>query len=324
MDKADTNLTKDWLKKPFLLSGKRVYVAGYRGMVGAALCRRLAKDNCEILTTDRAALDLTQQSAVQKWFSKNKPDIVILAAAKVGGIHANATYPADFLYDNLMIAANVIHAAYEASVQKLLFLGSSCIYPKYAENPIPEDALMTGALEPTNAPYALAKISGIGLCESYRRQYDCDFISAMPCNLYGPGDRFDLQNSHVIPALIMKAHAAKMAGDKILEVWGSGKPRREFLYVDDLANGLLHLLKYYSGSQHINIGAGEDLTIADLAQTICDVIGFEGDLAFNAHYPDGTNRKLMDSSKIMSKGWAPQTSLYEGLKHSYAWYLRHL
>ncbi|MEZ5814200.1 MAG: GDP-L-fucose synthase [Alphaproteobacteria bacterium] len=308
-----------WLDTPFDLSGKRVWVAGHRGMVGGALCRRLQSEDCEVVTSD---FDLREQAAVHGWMGENKPDVVVIAAAKVGGILANDTYPADFLYDNLMIEANIIHAAHEAGVEKLLFLGSSCIYPKEAAQPLLEDALLGGALEPTNEAYAIAKIAGIKLCEAYRKQYGRDFISAMPCNLYGPGDRFDEEGSHVIPALIMKAHGAKERGAEALVVWGSGKPLREFLYVDDLAEALVFMLKRYSGVQHVNIGAGEDISISDLAVMIAGVVGFEGGIVFDTNKPDGMFRKLMDSGRIRKAGWEPKTGLEEGLALSYGAFLR--
>ncbi len=304
------------------LTGKRIWVAGHNGMVGAAVCRMLKDEGCEILTAARDALDLRDQVAVHAWMAAQKPDVVVLAAAKVGGILANSSYPADFLYDNLMIEANVIHGAHLAGVEKLLFLGSSCIYPKEAQNPISEEALLTGALEPTNEAYAIAKIAGIKLCQAYRAQHDCDFISAMPCNLYGPGDMFDEEKSHVIPALMMKAHEAKVSGAEFLEVWGSGKPRREFLYVDDLARGLVMLLKTYSADKPINIGAGEDSSIRELAEMICDVVGFTGTLKFDDSKPDGTYRKLMNSSRLFGAGWSPDVGLKGGLERTYQWFVQ--
>lgn len=303
-----------WLETPYNLAGKRVWVAGASGMVGSAVCRRLASENCEILTVPRSDLDLTRQADVERWMAENRPDVVILAAAKVGGIGANAAYPADFLYDNLMIEANVIHGAYKYGVEKLLFLGSSCIYPKEAVQPISEDALLSGPLEPTNEAYAVAKIAGIKLCQAYRAQKGCDFISAMPCNLYGPGDTYDLENSHVIPALIMKAMAAKEAGAEELVVWGSGKPLREFLYVDDLADALVFLLNYYSGLTQVNVGSGEEVSIAELAQMICEAAGFEGQLVFDESKPDGTMRKVMDSSALQKADWYALTPLNKGIK----------
>lgn len=306
----------------YSLSGKRIYVAGHSGLVGSALLRRLARENCEILSAPRDLLDGRDQSAVLRWMQEKRPDAVIVAAAKVGGIKANMDAPAAFLYDNLMIAANIIHAAHVTGVEKLLFLGSSCIYPKEAQNPIPESALMSGALEPTNAPYALAKIAGIGLCEAYRAQYGCDFITAMPCNLYGPNDNFDLDSAHVIPALIRKAHEAKLSNVPEMIVWGSGKPRREFLHVDDLADALVFLMQHYSGVAPVNIGAGEDMPIADLARKIAGVAGFSGALRYDASKPDGVAGKLLDTSFMRSLGWKPSLSLEEGLRRTYCWYVQ--
>jgi GDP-L-fucose synthase len=303
------------------LAGKRVYLAGHAGMVGSAVHRRLASEDCEVLTTTRSDVDLRNQAAVQAWMADAKPDAVIVAAAKVGGILANDTQPADFLYDNLMIEANLIHAAYEAKVEKLLFLGSSCIYPKHAEQPMREDALLTGPLEPTNEWYAIAKIAGIKMCQAYRKQYGCDFISAMPTNMYGFNDNFDLQSSHVLPALIVKVHNAKLNGDKSYEVWGSGAPLREFMYADDCADALVHLLKNYSGQSHVNVGTGEEVSIRQLAETICEVIGFDGNLVFDASKPDGTPRKLMDSSLLRGMGWSPKVQLKQGIARTYQWYL---
>lgn len=306
------------------LEGKRIYVAGHRGMVGSALVRRLKPENpAEILTVGREEVDLKDQVAVNAWMKQARPDAVFLPAAKVGGILANDSYPADFLYDNLMIAANVIDAAYGAGVEKLLFLGSSCIYPKHADQPIGEDALLTGPLEPTNEWYAIAKIAGIKLCQAYRKQHDADFISAMPTNLYGPGDNYDLQSSHVIPALIRKAHEAKVSDAKSMEIWGSGTPRREFLHVNDCADALVHLMKVYSDHQHVNVGSGEDLTIENLARLVMEVVGFEGELTKDISKPDGTPRKLMGAEKIRELGWKPTIPLRSGLKDSYAWYLHH-
>lgn len=302
----------------FDLAGRRVWVAGHRGMVGSALVRRLAREPVgEILTADRGALDLTRQAAVEDWVAANRPDVVIVAAARVGGIAANAARPVDFLHDNLMIEANIMRAAADAGVAKLLFLGSSCIYPKFAEQPIKESALLTGSLEPTNQWYAVAKIAGIKLAEAYRAQAGLDFISAMPTNLYGPGDNYDLESSHVIPALLRKAVAARDGGGP-LTVWGSGTPRREFLHVDDLADALVHLLVHYSGAEHINVGFGEDLTIAELARTIAEVVGYDGEIAFDASRPDGTPRKLMDSSQLASLGWRPRIGLRDGLADAYS------
>ena len=303
------------------LSGKRVYVAGHRGMVGSAIVRRLASEGCEVLTADRS-VDLREQAAVRDWYAANRPDTVVVAAAKVGGILANDTYPADFLYDNLMIEANLIEAAYRNDVEKLLFLGSSCIYPKMAPQPIPEDALLTGPLEPTNEWYAVAKIAGIKLCQAYRRQHGCDYISAMPTNLYGPGDNFDLKSSHVLPALIRKAHEAKEAGAAFIEIWGTGSPRREFLHVDDLADGCIFLLKEYSGDEHVNLGSGTDIPIIELTHLVCEVVGFDGAISKDASKPDGTPRKLMSGDKIAAMGWAPKVSLREGIKDAYRAFLR--
>jgi len=305
----------------FSLKGKRVWVAGHRGMVGAALVRRLASEDCELVFADRATVDLRRQAEVEAWMEANHPDVVFLAAAKVGGILANDTFPAQFLYDNLMIEANIIQAAHQAKVQKLLFLGSSCIYPKHADQPITEDALLTGPLEPTNEWYAIAKIAGIKMAQAYRRQYGCDFISAMPTNLYGPGDNFDLQSSHVLPALIRKAHEAKLSGADHLVVWGSGKPYREFLHVDDCADACVFLMKHYSDEGHINVGSGTDITIRELAETIAAVVGFTGGLTFDASKPDGTPRKLMSADKLRGMGWAPRINLDQGLGSTYAEFL---
>ena len=304
----------------YSLKNKKIWVAGHNGLVGSAMVRLLESKGHEVLTLGRAALDLRNQEGVQRWMEEHKPDVVVLAAAKVGGIGANMAAPADFIYDNLMIEANVIHGAYLCGVEKLLFLGSSCIYPKDAPSPIKEDALLSGALEPSNAPYALAKITGIEMCKAYRAQYGCDFISAMPCNLYGPGDNFDLQSAHVIPALMAKARAAKVAGDKVLSVWGSGKPRREFLYSDDLAAALLVLLERYSDSNPVNIGTGEDITITALAAEIMHAIDFDGALEFDDKKPDGVFEKRLDTQVIKALGWEPVTSLQDGLARLYDWY----
>ncbi|TRD11430.1 GDP-L-fucose synthase [Erythrobacter insulae] len=305
------------------LNGKRIYVAGHRGMVGGAIVRQLEDRGVEVLTAPRE-VDLREQAAVRDWFAANRPDGVIVAAAKVGGILANDNYPAEFLYDNLMIEANVIEAAYRNDTEKLLFLGSSCIYPKLAPQPIPEDALLTGPLEPTNEWYAIAKITGIKLCESYRKQYGADYISAMPTNLYGPGDNFDLQSSHVLPALIRKAHEAKLAGAQSIMIWGSGTPRREFLHVDDLAAGCVFLLENYSDAGHVNLGSGTDLTINELVETVCKVVGFEGTIERDTSKPDGTPRKLMDGSKIAALGWSPKIGLEEGITDAYRWFLENV
>ncbi len=305
----------------YALAGKRVFVAGHRGMVGAALVRRLTTEGCEIVTRDRTLLDLRNQDAVRLFFSEAKPHAVILAAAKVGGILANARYPADFLKDNLSIQSNVIDAAFASGVEKLLFLGSSCIYPKLAAQPIPEDALLTGPLEPTNEWYAIAKIAGLKLCEAYRRQHGADFISAMPTNLYGPGDNFDLERSHVIPALIRRAHDARLSNDPALTIWGTGQVRREFLHVDDAADALVHLLCTYSADQQVNVGSGVDLPIIDLARQIAAAVGYTGEILTDPTKPDGTPRKLLDVSKLSGTGWLPKISLGEGLSQTYDWYV---
>ncbi len=299
----------------------KIYVAGHRGMVGSAICRQLEKNGfSNIITRTSSELDLTQQQAVSDFFEKEKPKFVFLAAAKVGGIHANNTYRADFLYRNLMMESNVIHAAYLYGVEKLLFLGSSCIYPKMAPQPLKEDSLLTGTLEYTNEPYAIAKIAGIKLCEAYRDQYGCNFISAMPTNLYGPNDNYDLQNSHVLPALIRKFHEAKIQGASSVEVWGTGSPLREFLHVDDLAEACCFLMQNYNEKQFVNVGCGSDLSIKDLAEMIQDVVGFKGALIWNTEKPDGTPRKLMDISKIKSLGWSPKIELNLGIQMVYKEY----
>lgn len=302
------------------LNRKRVYVPGHGGMVGGALVRRLAREECDVVVTDRS-IDLREQAAVRAWFLQNRPQVVVLAAAKVGGILANDRYPAEFLYDNLMIEANIIEAARLAGVEKLLFLGSSCIYPKLAPQPITEDALLTGPLEPTNEWYAVAKIAGIKLCQAYRRQYGCNFISAMPTNLYGPGDNYHPTGSHVLPALIRKAHEAKVAGAQQVEIWGTGTPRREFLHVDDLADACLFLLRHYSEDAPINVGSGTDLSILELAQAVCRVVGFDGTIKTDTTKPDGTPRKLMSSDRIAALGWQPRIGLLEGIADAYRHFL---
>jgi len=310
-------------KEPlYSLKGKSVWVAGHRGMVGSAIADRLKKEDCEILAVSRSEVDLRRAEQVEAWMERMRPDAVVLAAARVGGIFANDSSPADFIYDNLMIEANVIDAARRFDVEKLVFLGSSCIYPRLAAQPISESALLSGPLEKTNEWYAIAKISGVKLCQAYRRQHGCDFISAMPTNLYGPRDNFDLMTSHVLPALIAKAHVAKEERAASLDVWGSGSPRREFLYVDDAADAVVHLMKHYSGEEHVNIGTGADLPIADLAQLVCDVVGFRGALRFDVSKPDGTPRKLLDVSRIAELGWRPRVSLEEGIERTYLWYLQ--
>jgi GDP-L-fucose synthase len=296
----------------------RIYVAGHRGMVGSAIVRKLEHEgHTNLLVKTSAQLDLRNQQAVDAFFEDNRPDYVFLAAAKVGGIHANNVYRAEFLFDNLMIEANIIHAAYKYGVKKLLFLGSSCIYPKLAQQPLQEESLLTGALEPTNEPYAIAKIAGIKLCEAYRDQYGCNFISAMPTNLYGPNDNYDLNNSHVLPALIRKFHTAKMNGDAEVEVWGTGSPLREFLHVDDLAEGCYHLMLHYNEKLFVNIGTGEDLTIKALAELVRDIVGFSGNIRWNTEKPDGTPRKLMDVSRIHRFGWKHRIDLRSGIEAVY-------
>lgn len=300
----------------------KIYVAGSNGMVGSAIVRALkTKGFTNILVRSSRELDLRNQSEVNSFMEKETPDYVFLAAAKVGGIHANDTYPAEFLYDNLMIETNLIHSAYKSKVKKLLFLGSSCIYPKFAAQPIKEDELLTGTLESTNEAYAIAKITGIKLCEYYRKQYGCDFISAMPTNLYGINDNFNLKNSHVLPALIRKFHEARSNGQKEVVMWGTGSPKREFLYVDDLAEACLYLMENYSEAQHINIGTGEDLSILELAKLIKKIVGFEGEITNDTTKPDGTPRKVMDVSKINKLGWKAKTDLETGIKNVYRWYL---
>ena len=308
------------LNSKFSITGKRVYVAGHGGMVGQALMRRLADESCEVLTADRGKLDLRNQQAVESWMSSNRPDVVLLAAARVGGILANSTEPAEFIYDNLIIATNVIEASRRAEVAKLVFLGSSCIYPKFAPQPIPETSLLTGALEPTNEWYAIAKIAGIKLVQAYRRQHGCDFVSAQPTNLYGPFDNFDYASSHVLPALLRKAHDSKRSGAAAVQVWGSGQPLREFLHVDDLADAIIFLVQNYSGEEIVNVGSGQELSIADLAKLICSVTGFQGALQFDATKPDGTPRKLLDSSRLNDLGWRHKIELRQGLMQTYEWF----
>ena len=304
----------------FTLGGRRVWVAGHAGMVGSAICRRLAREGCEVVTAPRGRVDLRRQAETEAWMASERPDAVFLAAAKVGGIYANEMHPAEFIYDNLAIETNVIEAARATGVKKLMFLGSSCIYPRLAPQPMREEALLTGPLEPTNEWYAIAKIAGIEMCRAYRRQYGCDFISAMPTNLYGPEDNFDLESSHVVPALMAKAHQAKMAGAPAITVWGSGSPRRELLYVDDLADALVHLMKAYSDEWHVNIGTGEDVTIDELARTVCEVVGFQGERRYDASKPDGAPRKLLDVSRLNALGWHAQTPLRDGLARTYDFY----
>ena len=304
----------------YLLKGKRVYVAGHRGMVGSALLRRLANEDCELLTVGRDQVDLRRQAEVEDWMAQEKPQAVFVPAATVGGILANDTRPAEFIYDNLMIETNLIHAAWRVGVEKLLFLGSSCIYPKMATQPMAEDALLTGPLEPTNQWYAIAKIAGIKLCQAYRRQYGCDFISAMPTNLYGIGDNFDLQTSHVMPALISKMHMAKQSGASEVTIWGTGTPLREFLFVDDCADALVFLMQSYSQEDHVNVGFGDDISIHDLAVLISKIVGFDGKIVTDPSKPDGTPRKLMDVTRLTQAGWKARVSLESGIATVYDWY----
>jgi GDP-L-fucose synthase len=311
-------------KVPYTLAGKRVWVAGHAGMVGSAIVRRLGSENCQVLTAARDTLDLRRQADVESWMEEIKPQAIFLAAGKVGGIHANATEPADFLYDNVLIEANVIHDAYRIGVEKLLFLGSSCIYPKLAPQPMAEDALLTGPLEPTNEWYAVAKIAGIKLCEAFRRQHGCDFISAMPTNLYGPGDNYHPVNSHVIGALLSRMHKAKIEGAPHIEIWGSGKPLREFLFVDDLADALVFLMKNYSAEPHINVGSGQEVSVAELAAAIAKVVGYTGTFAYDSARPDGAPRKLLNSGRLHSMGWRAGTGLEEGLRRAYDWYVQNV
>ena len=308
----------DVAQTTFELAGLKVFVAGHRGMVGSALVRKLAGEKVNVVTTSRSETELTSQADVNKWFELQKPDVVLLAAAKVGGILANSTYPAQFLYENLMIEANIIHAAQKTGVRKLLFLGSTCIYPKLAPQPINEDALLTGPLEPSNEWYAIAKIAGIKLCQAYRAQYGSDFISAQPTNLYGPSDNYDLNNSHVVPAMLRKAHAAKKANAQSMVVWGTGTPLREFMHVDDLADAALHVVKNYSGPVPINLGSGEEISIGGLAKLVCRVVGFEGKLQFDPSKPDGTPRKLTDTTRLKALGWNNARGFETGLRSTYA------
>jgi GDP-L-fucose synthase len=305
----------------FDLAGKRIWVAGETGMVGSALVRRLASENCEMVSAPRSRLDLMVQSDVADFVAERRPDAIIVAAAKVGGILANSSAPADFLYDNLLIQSNIMGAANRNAVPRLLFLGSSCIYPKFADQPIADTSLLTGPLEPTNEWYAIAKIAGIKLAQAFRRQNGRDYISAMPTNLYGPGDNFDLTSSHVMPALIRKAHAAKLAGADAMTIWGTGTPRREFLHVDDCADALVFLLKTYSQDEHINVGSGADLTILELAQLVCRVVGFNGRIDRDTTKPDGTPRKLMSANKLRALGWTPRIELEDGIRSTYEYFL---
>lgn len=307
----------------FPLAGKRVWIAGHRGMVGSALTRRLRSENCTLIKVARNEVDLREQAAVRAWMTRERPEVVFIAAATVGGILANDTRPAEFLYDNLMIAANIIATAHQIGVEKLLFLGSSCIYPRLAPQPMAESALLTGLLEPTNEWYAIAKIAGIKLVQAHRRQYGCRFISAMPTNLYGPNDNFDLASSHVLPALLRKMHEAKTARAESVVLWGTGKPRREFLHVDDLADALVHLMKVYDDKGHVNVGVGEDVSIAELATICARAVGFEGRFDHDTSKPDGTPRKLLDVSLLTSLGWRASIPLESGIRDTYRWFLEH-
>ena len=308
----------------FPLKGRRIFVAGHRGMVGSALIRRLGQEDCELLTAGRETVDLRDQALVDRWFAETRPEAVFLPAARVGGIHENATHPAEFIYDNVAIAANVIEAARRSGVAKLMFFGSSCIYPRLAPQPMSESCLLTGPLEPTNECYAIAKIAGLKLCQAYRRQYGCDFVSVMPTNLYGPNDNFDPLSSHVLAALIAKIDAAAREGRDTVEIWGTGQPRREFLHVDDLADAAVFLFETWSEAEWINIGTGDDLTIADLAQLIAGVIGFRGHFVCDPTKPDGAPRKLLDVSKLTALGWQPQIDLMTGIRQTHEWYGRHV
>jgi GDP-L-fucose synthase len=305
----------------FSLAGRRVWVAGHRGMAGSAIARRLERESCEILTATRSELDLLRQADVEAWMADRKIDAVFLAAATVGGILANSTRPVDFLYNNLAIETNVIHSAWRTGVKKLLFLGSSCIYPRMAPQPMREEDLLTGALEPTNEWYAIAKIAGIKMCQAYRRQYGCDFVSVMPTNLYGAGDRYDAEGGHVVAALIMKLHAAKVAGSSTVELWGTGKPKREFLFSDDLADACIFVMKNYSGEMFLNVGTGRDMSILELAETIARIAGWNGTFTFNTSKPDGPPRKVMDVSRLAALGWTAPTDLETGMKQAYEWYI---
>jgi len=305
----------------FPLAGRRVFVAGHRGMVGSALVRRLSRESCEILAAGRRQVDLRRQAETEAWLAQARPDAVFLAAATVGGILANESRPAEFLYDNVAIAANVIEGSRRVGVKKLVFLGSSCIYPRLAPQPIPEEALLSGSLEPTNQWYGIAKIAGLMMCAAYRRQYGCDFISAQPTNLYGPNDNYDLRGSHVIPALLAKAHHAKVTGAAEIEIWGTGKPKREFLHVDDLADALVFLMQNYTAEQQINIGWGKDVTIAELAKLIAETVGFTGAFRYASDKPDGVPRKVLDVSRLNALGWRPRITLRDGLRQAYQWYV---
>jgi len=305
------------------MAGRRIWVAGHTGMVGSAISLFLEARGDDVIKVGRGEVDLRNQSAVEHWLRDTRPDEIVFAAAKVGGIMANDTLPAEFIYDNLAIAANVIHSAHSAGVDRLVFLGSSCIYPKFAPQPIKEEALLTGPLEPTNEWYAIAKIAGIKLCQAYRKQYGRRYISVMPCNLYGPRDNFDLTSSHVLPALMRKFHEAKLGCSPTVTVWGSGLPLREFLHVEDLARGVVHCLDHYDEYEHINCGAGSEISILELAHTVGRAVGYDGEIVFDRSKPDGTPRKMMDSTKMMALGWRPEISLDEGIASTYKWFLEH-
>jgi GDP-L-fucose synthase len=307
----------------FDLTGRRVWVAGHRGMAGSAIARRLASEDCELITVTRSELDLLRQADVETWMADKKIEAVFLAAATVGGIMANTTRPAEFLYENLVIETNIIQSARSTGVKKLLFLGSSCIYPRMAQQPMREEMLLTGALEPTNEWYAIAKIAGIKLCQAYRRQYGCDFVSVMPTNLYGPGDRYDAEGGHVVAALIMKIHAAKVANSPTVELWGTGTPKREFLFSEDLADACVFVMKHYSDEIFLNVGTGHDISILELAQSISKTIGWQGTFTFNASKPDGMPRKVMDVSRLRNLGWSAKTDFDSGMKIAYEWYRAH-
>ncbi len=306
------------------LAGKRVWVAGHGGMAGSAIVRRLAQEHCQVLTSTRSEVDLRRQAEVEAWMEGSRPQAIFVAAATVGGVYANSTRPAEFIYDNLAIETNIIHTAWKVGVEKLLLLGSSCIYPRLAPQPISEEQLLTGPLEPTNESYAVAKIAGITLCQAYRRQYDCDFIAAMPTNLYGQGDNYDLEQGHVAAALQVKVHRAKVSAASHIELWGTGTPRREFLYVDDLADGLVFLMKHYSGELHLNVGTGQDITIRELAELIADIADYRGQIVYNRSRPDGTPRKVMDVSRTTALGWQAKTPLREGFRQAYRWYVENV
>jgi GDP-L-fucose synthase len=306
----------------FRLEGKRVWVAGHRGMAGSAIARRLASENCEVITVGRAELDLRRQDAVESWLAKNLPDVVFLAAATVGGIHANSTRPAEFIHDNITIEANVIGAAHRTGVKKLIFLGSSCIYPRLSPQPMKEEHLLTSPLEPTNEWYAISKIAGLKMCQAFRKQYDCDFITAMPTNLYGRGDNYDPLQGHVVAAMLVKMHAAAVSCAPTVEIWGTGKPTREFLAVDDMADATVFLAKHYSGLEHVNVGTGIETSILELVQTIADVVGYRGAFVHNTEKPDGMPRKVMDIGKIRNLGWEPRIDLRSGLTSAYADYVQ--